>query len=53
MPQSRYGALIAGGTDVDFGAISRKLPTAKDPATTARRKKLFKAADVNGLLVEG
>ena len=48
MGRTRHGELLAGGESIDWPALSRKLPTARDPETTERRKKLFRDADVNG-----
>ena len=45
---ARFGELLAGAQGIDFAAISAKLPTGRDPETTAIRKKLFQSADVNG-----
>ena len=39
---------LAGATDVDWAALSAKLPTGTDAASTARRKELWKRADPNG-----
>ena len=48
MPIAKHGELLAGAQGIDFAALSAKLPTARDPETTEKRKKLFKSADVNG-----
>ncbi len=39
---------LAGAVDVDWEALSAKLPTGKDPASTKRRKELWKRSDPNG-----
>ena len=45
---AQYGDLLAGADGFNFKELSAKLPTARDPDSTARRKKLFNSADVNG-----
>ena len=45
---ARFGEHLAGAQGIDFAAISAKLPTGRDPETTAIRKKLFQSTDVNG-----
>ncbi len=43
-----FAANLAGAVDVDWRALSAKLPTGKDAAAVATRKELWKRADPNG-----
>ena len=45
---SGFGAALAGSKNVDWKALSGKLPAGRDGASTARRKALFGKFDVNG-----
>ena len=48
MPIAQHGSMLEGAADVDFAALSNKLPTGRDPESTAQRKALFRRFDVNG-----
>ena len=39
---------LAGGMDVDWDALTKKLPAGKDEASKAKRKQMWKRADPNG-----